>query len=211
RVGIVGPTGAGKTSLVNALLRFWEYEGGSIRVTRSDGRGVELRDMHGDDARRLFSVMPQVPHLFHASLRENLALATGSPLRSEGQRRSPPPCIAGLPEAAHFVSDAELLRALDDAQLGDLVASLPDGLDTTVGETGRELSAGEARRVAFARALLKEAPFVILDEPTEALDEETAERMLESVSARLAGRTLIIITHRQRDLSIVEEVVRLSL
>ena len=79
-----------------------------------------------------------------------------------------------------------------------------------MGETGRELSVGEARRLALARALLKDAPFVILDEPTEALDEATAEAMLASVNARLTGKTLIVITHRQRDLSIVDRVVRLA-
>jgi ATP-binding cassette subfamily C protein CydC len=174
---------------VNLLLRFWGYEGGSVRFTRPGEPDVELSSLTGDDARRLFAVMPQSPHLFHASLRENLLVAA--------------------PEDGRL-TDEEMLRALADAGLGDFLTALPDGLDTTVGETGRELSTGEARRVALARALLKEAPFVILDEPTESLDEATAERMLASVDARLAGKTLIVITHRTRDLAIADTVVRMG-
>jgi ATP-binding cassette subfamily C protein CydC len=189
RIGIVGPTGIGKSSLVNLLLRFWDYEGGSVRLTLPGAPDVELRSLTGGDARRLFAVMPQAPHLFHASLRENLLIAA--------------------PEGAPF-TDETMRRALADAQLGEFLDALPDGLDTTVGETGRELSTGEARRVALARALLKEAPFVLLDEPTEALDGATADRLLASVNARLAGKTLIVITHRARDLAVVDTVVRMG-
>jgi ABC-type transport system involved in cytochrome bd biosynthesis fused ATPase/permease subunit len=160
-----------------------------VRFTLPGAPDVELRSLTGGDARRLFAVMPQAPHLFHASLRENLLIAA--------------------PEGAPF-TDETMRRALADAQLGEFLDALPDGLDTTVGETGRELSTGEARRVALARALLKEAPFVLLDEPTEALDGATADRLLASVNARLAGKTLIVITHRARDLAVVDTVVRMG-
>ena len=189
RIGIAGPTGIGKSTLVNLLLRFWDYENGSIAVFDDDGRSWELSALGGDHARRLFSVMQQSPHLFHASLRDNLALA--------------------LPEDRQ-ANDATLLDALKTAQLSDFVAGLPDGLDTTVGETGRELSGGEARRVALARALLKDAPIYVLDEPTEGLDDATADAMLKAVAERLRNRTLIMISHREQDFSIVDRVVRMS-
>jgi ATP-binding cassette subfamily C protein CydC len=145
RVAIMGPTGAGKSTLVAILLRFWDYEAGSVLVAAPGGPAVELRDLSGQDARGLFSVLPQSPHLFHATLRENLQVAA--------------------PDGRDF-DDAALVAALEAAQLGTLLAALPDGLDTVVGETGRELSVGEGRRVALARALLRDTPAYILDEPT---------------------------------------------
>ncbi len=104
-----------------------------------------------------------------------------------------------------------MAEALGVAQLAPLVDSLPEGLDTTVGEHGKELSAGEARRLAAARMLLKVAPIVVLDEPTEGLDEPTAELLLSALGARLRGRTLLVISHRERDFRIVDRVVRLTL
>jgi ATP-binding cassette subfamily C protein CydC len=188
RIGIMGPTGTGKSTLVSLLLRFWEYEQGSISLTSGTRSPVELRSLPGDEARRIFSVMPQSPHLFHASLRENLALA--------------------LPEGREK-DDAAMKDALAAVRLTSLVATFTDGLETMVGEKGRELSVGETRRVALARALLKDAPIYILDEPTEGLDEETAESVLAAVDARLRGRTLIIISHRPRDLSIADTVAHM--
>ena len=184
----MGPTGTGKSTLVSLLLRFWEYEQGSISLTSGTRSPVELRSLPGDEARRIFSVMPQSPHLFHASLRENLALA--------------------LPEGREK-DDAAMKDALAAVRLTSLVATFTDGLETMVGEKGRELSVGETRRVALARALLKDAPIYILDEPTEGLDEETAESVLAAVDARLRGRTLIIISHRPRDLSIADTVAHM--
>ena len=186
RHGIAGPTGAGKSTLVNVLLRFWEYEGGSIRVAGSDGWHGELRSFGAERARRLFSVVPQAPHLFHASIRDNLLIA------KEG------------------ASENELRTALRDAILLDLVEALPEGLDTIVGETGREISAGEAQRMAVARAFLKDAPLYIFDEPTEGLDDPTAEKLLDSIDRRLRGRTVIIISHRPRDHRMAETVLRLA-
>ena len=188
RVALVGPTGIGKSTLVNILLRFWDYGQGTIELTRAGEASIELRSLPGDEARRIFSVLPQSPYLFHATIRENLLVA--SPSNRE-------------------LDEGELFSALQTAQLGDFVRRLPDGLDTTVGEGGRELSAGEARRVALARALLKDAPIYILDEPTESLDEDTADALLASVAARLRGRTLLVISHRARDLSLAENVVHM--
>jgi ATP-binding cassette, subfamily C, bacterial CydC len=188
RLGVAGPTGAGKSSLVSVLLRFWDYEGGSIQVIRRGARLArkeELRSLSGDEARRLFSVVPQSAHLFHASVRENLAIAKAN------------------------AEEEELWSALETAVLADFVASLPEGLDTAVGETGREISGGEAQRLAVARALLRDAPVYIFDEPTEGLDDRTAERMLESITERLRGRTLIIISHRPRDHRMVDAIHRM--
>jgi ATP-binding cassette subfamily C protein CydC len=188
RVGISGPSGVGKSTLVNLLLRFWDYEQGTITVAGA-GKEVELRSLRGEDARRLFAVVPQSPFFFHASVRENLSMA--------------------LPEGRE--GDAEAMRsALETAQLAPFVAALPEGVETTVGEKGHELSAGEARRLAVARTLLKEAPIYILDEPTEGLDEKTADSLMAALNARLRGKTLIVISHRDRDLSFAEKVVRLD-
>jgi ATP-binding cassette subfamily C protein CydC len=185
RVGIVGPTGSGKSTLVNVLLRFWDYEEGTIMVLADTDR--DLRSRSPEDARRLFSVLSQPPYLFHTTIRENLLLAG-----------------AGTERA---FSGEELFSALAAAQLADLVRGLPEGLDTMIGEHGRALSIGEAQRLAMARALLKEAPIFLLDEPTEGLDDRTADALLSSVERRLRGRTLVLISHRERDLSIVDEVV----
>jgi ATP-binding cassette, subfamily C, bacterial CydC len=186
---VVGPTGMGKSTLVSILLRFWEYQEGSVTLTAPGAAAIDLRSLRTDDARRLFSVMPQSFHLFHSSIRENLAIA--SPPGSEP-------------------ADEALFAALECAQLADFVSRLPEGLDTTVGEKGKELSAGQARRIALARALLREAPIYLLDEPTEALDAKTAEALLLSVKARLRGKTLLIVSHRERDRSIVDNVVRVG-
>jgi ATP-binding cassette, subfamily C, bacterial CydC len=187
-VAVVGATGAGKSSLLNVLLRFWEYSEGEILVSLPGRASVELRSVASDQARRLFTVMPQVPHLFHASLRENLLLAA--------------------PEGVDL-PDTVLEDALRAACLGDLLSALPSGLDTLVGESGRELSMGEARRVALARLFLRQAPMVILDEPTESLDAVTAAAVISSVRERLRGRTILLVTHRESDLVLADAVVRL--
>jgi ATP-binding cassette subfamily C protein CydC len=193
RVGIIGPTGAGKSSLVNVLLRFWDFEAGSIRVVGADPAGLDLRSISTEDARRLFSVVPQAPYLFHASIRQNLLIA-----------------LPSAPDPAAPPREEALLSALRTAQLSELIASLPEGLDTIVGETGREISTGEMQRIAVARALLRDAPIYILDEPTEGIDDRTAGMLLDALVRRLRGRTLIIISHRERELAFVDNVLRLG-
>ncbi len=180
RLAVVGPTGAGKSSLVGVLLRFWDYQRGSIRIG-----GRELRSLLSDDARGHFSVVPQTPWLFHASIRDNLLIAAPAP-------------------------DEELWSALETAQLADFARGLPEGLATLVGERGAEMSAGQVRRIAVARALLRNAPICILDEPTEGLDDGAADRLLAAVERRLRGRTLVVISHRSRDLAVADRVVRLG-
>ena len=169
KVAVVGPSGSGKTTLANLLLRFWDPSSGEVRLD-----GEDLRHYAQEDVRAAFSVAAQDAHLFDVSLRENLLIAR--------------------PDA----SDGELWSALKTAQLGEFVGGLPRGLDTRVGELGSRLSGGEHRRLAVARALLKEAPFLVLDEPTADLDAATERRLMGAVLdlADDEGRGLVLITHR---------------
>ena len=180
-IGIVGATGSGKTSLLNVLLRFWDYQEGRIEIG-----GVPLRALRGESVRALCAVVSQHTHLFNTSVRANLLLARPG------------------------AGEAELRDALRDAQLLDEILALPDGLDTVVGETGARLSGGQARRLAIARALLKDAPFLILDEPTEDLDAASEHAVLRALGRLMPGRTTLLITHRPQALRHVDEVVSFS-
>lgn len=177
RAAIVGPNGSGKSSLVNLLLRFWDYEGGTIRVG-----GRDLREMSADEARGLLAVVPQHTHLFNATIRDNLHLAN--------------------PDA----SDDELIAACQQAQLHDFIQSLPQGYDTLVGENGLLLSGGERQRLAIARAVLKDAPILILDEATSQLDALTEQRLLQSLAAFMSRRTTLLISHRRAGLAQFERI-----
>ena len=167
RMILVGRSGAGKSSVANLLLRFAEYQQGSAALG-----GVELRDMRADDVRSLFTVVSQRSFLFHGSIRDNLLVAR--------------------PDA----TDAMLWQALETAQLAAFVRTQPDGLDTLVGESGTRISGGEARRVALARAALRDTPWLILDEPMEGLDPVTAAALRSALEAVMAGRTVLWMTHR---------------
>lgn len=179
RVALTGPSGSGKSTVMDLLLRFRDY-GGSIRVG-----GVELRDLSGDGARSLFAALPQQPHLFNATIGENILLAR--------------------PEA----SREELLQALRDSCLERWVQGLPLGLDTQVGEGACAVSGGEARRIALARALLRDAPVLLLDEPTEGLDGATEQELVARLGERTRGKTLLLATHRPACLALADRVVRL--
>lgn len=165
RVLLTGPSGAGKSSIAGVLVRFFDYTG-EIELG-----GHDLRRYRGEDARALVSVATQYTHLLNATLRANLLLAA--------------------PDA----SEADLVAILATVQLGEFLAALPAGLDTPLGEGGVRLSAGEARRLGIARVLLRKAPIVILDEPTEGLDTHTARALLAAIAPRLAGRTVLLVTH----------------
>ncbi|GGA09655.1 thiol reductant ABC exporter subunit CydC [Dyella caseinilytica] len=177
RLALVGPSGAGKSSLMGALLRFYPFEG---RIALG---GIPLENLGGDEVRSHIAVVEQQPYLFDASLRENLKL--------------------GRPD----VTDEELRTVITQARLDSYVDSLPHGLDTWVGENGIRVSGGEARRIAIARALLMDAPILILDEPTEGLDAVTANELYDSIAVAARGRSLLVITHRLGKLcSLVDEV-----
>jgi len=179
-LGIIGASGSGKTSILNVLLRFWEYEG---HVTIG---GVPLRHLNGETARGLFGVVSQQTHLFNLSVRDNLKLAR--------------------PDA----TDVELMDALRAAHLEDDIAGLSDGLDTLAGENGARFSGGQARRLSIARALLKDAPILLLDEPTEGLDAASERAVLDALVKLMLGRTTLLITHRRSALRVVGRVISLQ-
>jgi ATP-binding cassette subfamily C protein CydC len=181
RIGVIGPTGAGKSTLINLLLRFYEYQAGSARLG-----GQELRNFTPEQMARLVTVVSQRSHLFHTTIRDNLLLARGD------------------------ADEAALMNALEVAQLADFVRGLPEGLDTVVGEAGIALSGGQGRRIALARAVLRPTPWLILDEPTEGLDAGTEAAFLRDLAPVLAGRTVLVITHRPAPLALVDEVWRLE-
>jgi len=181
KLALVGPSGAGKTTVVDLLLRFLDPIAGRVTI---DGRDV--RDYRQSDVRATFAVAGQDAHLFDASIRANLLLAR--------------------PDA----TDAELESALARARLAQWVASLPDGLDTIVGEEGMRLSGGQRQRLVLARALLADAPVLVLDEPTAHLDTATAERLVDDVLDASADRSVLLITHRGEGLARMDEVVALG-
>jgi thiol reductant ABC exporter CydC subunit len=180
KVALVGPSGAGKTTVVNLLLRFLDPSAGRVTI---DGR--DIREYVQEDVRRVFALAGQNAHLFDTTIRANLLLARPS------------------------ASELELTSALGQARLADWVASLPDGLDTFVGEEGMRLSGGQRQRLVLARALLADAPVLVLDEPTAHLDTATAERLMDDVLDACAMRTVLLITHRPEGLARMDETVAL--
>ena len=178
RVVLLGPSGAGKTTVVRLLLRFLDPERGRIMMA-----GEDLRCYRQEDVRRLITVAGQDAHLFSASIRDNL--------------------LIGKPGA----TDHDLARALHSARILDWTLNLADGLDTLVGEEGRELSGGQRQRIALARALLTGAPVLVLDEPTAHLDPPTAKRLVQDVFSAARGRTVLLITHRPEGVDLADEVV----
>ena len=180
RIALVGPSGAGKTTVVNLLLRFLDPEEGRFMIA-----GRDAREYRQEDIRALFALAGQDAHVFNSTIRANLAV--------------------GAPDA----NDDELLAALQRAQLAGWAHSLALGLDTVVGEEGTQLSGGQRQRLTLARALLSEAPVLILDEPTAHLDPETAQALMDDVFEAAGERTVLLITHRPEGLEQVNEVVTL--
>jgi ATP-binding cassette, subfamily C, bacterial CydC len=181
RIALVGESGIGKTTVVNLLLRFLDPVSGRITLA-----GHDLREYRQEDVRRSIAVAGQDAYLFSTSIRENVRLAR--------------------PEA----TDGEVDDALQQARVGDWVASLPEGAATLVGEEGAQLSGGQRQRVALARALLSDAPVLVLDEPTAHLDPETAEELVSDILSAANDRSVLLITHRPEGLDLVDEVVTLA-
>jgi ATP-binding cassette subfamily C protein CydCD len=166
-VAIVGPSGAGKTTVASLLLRFWDPQSGMVRLLGHDLRAYAL-----DDLRRRIALVAQDTYLFNDTLRANVLLAR--------------------PDA----SAAALAVAIEQAALAELVAALPDGLDTVVGERGAQLSGGQRQRVAIARAFLKDAPVLVLDEATSHLDAVSEAAVRDALDRLARDRTTLVIAHR---------------
>lgn len=181
KMAIVGPSGAGKSTLVNLLLRFWDAPPGSIRL---DGR--DLLEVPEEAARAAFGVISQRTYLFNASMRENLLIANPS------------------------ATQEQIEQAARQAGLHDFIISLPQGYETLTGERGLRLSGGERQRLAIARALLRQAPILLLDEPTANLDPLTERRILENIFALADRRSLLLITHRLIGLEAMDEILILE-
>jgi ATP-binding cassette subfamily B protein len=166
-VALVGPSGAGKTTISHLAARLYDVTGGAVRIN-----GLDLRDVTLSSLQAMVGVVTQDAHLFHDTIRANLLYAR------------------------HDASEADLIETLRDAQILDMVSSLPDGLDTLVGDRGYRLSGGEKQRVAIARLLLKAPDVVVLDEATAHLDSESEVAVQRALKKVLAGRTSIVIAHR---------------
>jgi ATP-binding cassette, subfamily C, bacterial CydCD len=180
-IAIVGPSGAGKTTLINLLQRFWEYHEGSIQLD-----GNEISRYVQEDFRGRIAAASQSNYLFCATIKENLLIAR--------------------PDA----SMDDLIHAAKASHLHNLIASLPQGYDTWIGEHGLRLSAGERQRLAIARALLKDAPILLFDEPTANLDSATEKAVMNSIREYTHGRSTITITQRLAGLDWMDEILVLK-
>ena len=180
-LAIAGPSGCGKSTLINVLLCLTPSSAGSIRVGTTD-----LATLDPDVWRSRIAWVPQRPHLFARSIADNVRL--------------------GRPEA----SDEQVRSAISSAGLDDVVALLPAGMNTVLGTDGSGLSAGERQRIAVARAFLRDAPLLLLDEPTAHLDSQTEAGVLNAVRDLMAGRTVVLVAHRPSLLALADRVVTLD-
>ena len=177
-VGITGRSGSGKSTLLKLFMRFWEPAAGSVEVS---GRSVS--DVNTANLRALESFVTQETHLFRDSIRENLRIAKLD------------------------ATDEEVETACRKASLHDFICSLPQGYDTPVGELGDALSGGERQRIGLARAFLRDAPFMLLDEPTSNLDSLNEAVILRALAREREGRTVLLVSHRASTMRIADEVV----
>jgi ATP-binding cassette subfamily B protein len=177
KIGLIGPSGAGKSSLVSMIMRFYDVSEGAIKLG-----GHDLRGFTQNSLRQHIAVIPQDTSLFHRSLMENIRYGN------------------------LVASDEQVMEAAKKAHAHDFIDDLPEGYDTMVGERGLRLSGGQRQRIAIARAILKDAPLLILDEATAALDSESEEAIQKSLEGLMEGKTVIAIAHR---LSTIQSMDRL--
>ena len=181
KTALVGETGSGKTTLGYLTARLYDANEGSVSIS-----GVDVRDLSFASLASLVGVVSQETYLFHATVRENLRFAK--------------------PEA----TDEEIERAADAARIHELIASLPDGYDTVVGERGYRFSGGEKQRIAIARTILRNPPILVLDEATSSLDTETERQVQDALDRLSAGRTTIAIAHRLSTVHDADQIVVLD-
>jgi ATP-binding cassette, subfamily B, bacterial len=181
RLGIAGPTGAGKTTLVSLVTRFYDPVGGQVLLD-----GVDLREYRLADLRRQFAIVLQEPVLFSTTIGENIAYSD--------------------PDA----EPSAIVAAARAANAHDFISALPEGYDTQVGEHGMLLSGGERQRIALARAFLKDAPLLILDEPTSSVDVGTEAVIIDAMERLMQGRTTFMIAHRLSTLDICDARLELD-
>lgn len=181
RIALVGPSGSGKSTVAAVLLRMLDHRAGAYLLD-----GTDVRDLAEDDVRAQIGVMDQRAHLFDTTIEENIRLANRA------------------------ADDAALRSALERAALADWVDGLPQGLATRVGAHGSAVSGGQAQRIALARVLLADRPVVVLDEPGEHLDPSMADEVTRAAVEQVAGRSLVLITHRMAHTGACDEVVVLS-
>ena len=180
-VALVGASGSGKTTLVRLIARFFDVTGGSVRIC-----GVDVREMSSAQLSGQISQIFQSTYLFQGSIADNIRI--------------------GKPDA----TDAEVLRAIEQAGVTEIIDRLPEGLDTQVGEGGARLSGGERQRISIARALIKDAPILLVDEATAALDTENQAAIADTL-ARLRGqRTLIVIAHQLSTVAMADQIIVLD-
>ena len=180
-VALVGPSGAGKTTLSMLLPRLYDVTGGAIRMD-----GIDVRDLTQESLRSAIGIVSQDPHLFHDTVGTNLRYARPG------------------------ATDVELVAACRAAQIHDVLAALPEGYDTVVGERGYRLSGGEKQRLAIARVLLKDPAIVILDEATSHLDSENEAAVQAALAEGLAGRTSVVIAHRLSTITAADQILVLD-
>lgn len=178
RIGLVGRSGGGKTSLTRLLLRFSDIESGQITIG-----GVPIDAVAQADLRKMIAYVPQDPSMFHRSVTDNIRV--------------------GRPEA----TDAEVRRAAELAHAAEFIAGLSQGYETMVGERGVKLSGGQRQRIAIARAILKDAPMLILDEATSSLDSESEASIQDALLTLLEGRTALVIAHRLSTVRRMDELI----
>ena len=181
RLGVVGRTGAGKTTLVSLLMRFYDVSSGMIRLDGEDVRDLKLADL-----RNQFAIVLQEPVLFSTSIADNIRY--------------------GKPQA----TELEVRQAAEAAGIAEFIEGLPDGYDMVVGERGQRLSGGERQRIALARAFLKDAPILVFDEPTSAVDVETEQAIMIAMESLVKGRTTFMIAHRLGTLENCDIIIRVE-
>lgn len=175
---IVGPSGSGKTTLTSLMARFWDVDSGAVKLG-----GIDVKDYALDSLMRNFSMVFQRVYLFNDSIENNIKF--------------------GKPDATH----EEVVAAAKAARCHEFITALPDGYDTIIGESGATISGGERQRLSIARAMLKDAPIIILDEATANVDPENEAELQEAVKALTAGKTLVMIAHRMKTVQEADQIL----